>query len=305
MNKSQQKRFDSLYQQHLNALIRQGKASNTVSSYARAVRRITKFHDQCPDRLTEDHLKSYFDSLIKSHSWSTVKVDRNGLQFFYKHVLKKDWKWVEIIKPPRKRTLPDILSRKEVAHVINHTNELRYQTFILTTYSMGLRLGETLNLQVKDIDSARMLVHVRQGKGRKDRLVILPQRTLIALRSWWATHRNRRWLFPSGKSPSERSVASKTMDRGGLQRSFKTIIADCGIHKAITVHSLRHCYGAHLLESGVHLRTIQMLMGHESPKTTSLYTQVSKEAAQDSDLMINQMVNQMRLQWAQEVDHDH
>ena len=114
MNKAQQNKFDSLYQQHVNALRRQGKAATTVDVYARAVRRITAFFDRCPDRLTLDDFKTYFDALVKSHSWSTVKVDRNGLQFFYKHILDKQWNWVDIVKPPQKTVLPDILSVKEV-----------------------------------------------------------------------------------------------------------------------------------------------------------------------------------------------
>ena len=97
MNKAQQKRFDSLYQQHVNALRRQGKAENTIDGYSRALRRITEFFDLCPDKLTQDHLHIYFDSLIKTHSWSTVKVDRNGLQFFFKYILKKTWVWVDIV----------------------------------------------------------------------------------------------------------------------------------------------------------------------------------------------------------------
>jgi len=190
MNKAQQARFNSLYEQHVNALHRQGKADSTIDVYARAVRRITHFFDQCPDGLTLDQLKDYFTALVKSHSWSTVKVDRNGLQFFYRHVLNQQWVWVDIIKPPQTRVLPDILTVNEVERMINGTRELRYQTFILTTYSLGLRLGETLNLRVGDIDSERMKVHIRQGKGRKDRFVTLSEVSLQALRDYWATHRN-------------------------------------------------------------------------------------------------------------------
>ena len=164
MNKAQKIKFDSLYQQHVNALKRQGKADATIDGYSRALRRITEYFDLCPDRFNQEHLKDYFSSLVKTHSWSTVKLDRSGLQFFYKYVLNKKWCWVDIVKPPTKKVLPDILTVKEVERVINGTRELRYQTCILTAYSMGLRLGETLNLKVGDIDSARMKVSIRQGK---------------------------------------------------------------------------------------------------------------------------------------------
>jgi integrase/recombinase XerD len=301
MNKAQQARFDSLYEQHVNALHRQGKAERTIDSYARAIRRITEFFGLCPDQLTQDHLKDYFSALVKSHSWSTVKVDRNGLQFFYKYVIERPWIWVDIVKPPQKRVLPDILSVKEVERVINGTRELRYQTFILTAYSLGLRLGETLNLRVGDIDSDRMKIHVRMGKGKKDRFVTLPDASLKALRAYWVTHRNPQLLFPNGKTAEIRHNATAPMDRGGLQKSFKVIVKSCGIHKQVTPHSLRHCYGAHLVETGLNLRAIQQEMGHECPKTTALYTQLTEVAHQNTSQLINRLMNRLKLKLDGEV----
>ncbi|MFT5174413.1 MAG: integrase/recombinase XerD [Gammaproteobacteria bacterium] len=181
MNSTQQKKFDHLYQLHLQALRRQGHAHSTIDVYSRAMRRIATFHDCCPDRLNETRLKQFFDELVVTHSWSTVKTDRNGLQFFYKHVLNKQWTWINIVKPPQCKTLPDILSVKEVERVINAARELRYQIFAWVAYSMGLRLSEALALQIGDIDSARMKVHVHLGKGGKDRFVTLPEITLRAL----------------------------------------------------------------------------------------------------------------------------
>jgi site-specific recombinase XerD len=295
LNKVQQKKFDSLYQQHLNALLRQGKAKATIDAYSRALRRIASFFDLCPDELTPAQLKDYFTSLITTHSWSTVKLDRNGLQFFYKHVLGKHWQWVDIVKPPQVKVLPDILTLKEIECVINATRELRYQTFILVAFSMGLRLGETLNLKTGDIDAPRMKVHIRLGKGKKDRFVTLPERALLALRQYWSSHRHPRFLFPAGKNSIERHNATKTMARSGLQRSFKVILADCGIHKTASPHTLRHCYGAHLVECGLHLRAIQHEMGHECPKTTALYTQLTHVAVRDSGKLINRMVNRLNI----------
>jgi len=301
MNKAQQKKFDSLYQEHISALNRQGKAPNTIDAYSRAVRRISEFFDHCPDRLSQGHLKDYFTALVKSHSWSTVKIDRNGLQFFYKHVLNTQWVWVDIVKPPKTRVLPDILSVKEVEHVINGTHELRYQTFILVAYSMGLRLGEALNLKIGDIDGDRMKVHVRLGKGKKDRLVTLPEVTLLAMRRYWATHRNPKLIFPGGKTVAAKCSAKAVMDRGGLQRSIKVIVKSCKIHKSITSHSLRHCYGAHLVEAGLNLRAIQQEMGHECPKTTALYTQLTDVTHANTDEIINKLIRRLRIKLDGEV----
>lgn len=301
MNNAQQTHFNSLYSRHVSALHRQGKAKTTIDVYSRAVRRITEFFDRCPDQLTEDQLKDYFTALVKSHSWSTVKTDRNGLQFFYTHVLNKRWTWIDIVKPPRTKTLPDILTVAEVECLINGARERRYQTFILTTYSMGLRLGETLNLQVGDIDSERMKVHIRCGKGRKDRFVTLPKASLLVLRAYWVTHRHPTLLFPAGKQSVTRHSSSKVMDRGGLQKAIKAIAKDCRIHKPITIHSLRHSYGAHLVETGVNLRAIQQEMGHECPKTTALYTQLTDVTQQNTGKLINRLLDRLSLTFIDEV----
>ena len=212
----------------------------------------------------------------------TVKIDRNGLQFFFKYVLKKTWCWVDIVKPPQKKVLPDILTLKEIERTINGTRELRYQTFILVAFSMGLRIHETLNLHVGDIDAERMKVHIRQGKGKKDRFVTMPAQTLAAMRLYWKNHRHPSMIFPAGKTSEQRHHADKIMDLGGLQKAFKAILVDCKISKPATPHTLRHCYGAHLVEAGVNLRSIQHEMGHECPKTTALYTQLTDVTQKDT-----------------------
>ncbi len=295
MTPYQQKKFDALFDQHINALRRQGKADSTIDMYGRSIRRIAEYFDICPDKLTQNQLKEFFATLVQTHSWSTVKVDRNGLQFFYKYVLGKRWDWVEIIKPPKKRTLPDIFTLSEVELLINRARELRYQTFILVAFSMGLRLGEVINLQIGDIDGARQRVHIRQGKGKKDRYVMLPEMAYQAMRRYWATHRHARFLFPAGRKPECQAVADNVMNRGGLQKSFKAIVEDCKINKTVSIHTLRHTYGACLVEAGLHLRAIQHEMGHECPKTTALYTQLTDATHQNTGEIINSMVDQLKL----------
>jgi integrase/recombinase XerD len=232
MNPSEQSRFDELYQRHLRLLKLQGKSAKTIDVYARAVRRLTGHFDCCPDQLTPEQLEVYFGELVESHSWSTVKVDRNGLQFFWKHVLKLDWQWVNIIKPPKIHTLPDILTLTEIEQLIGATRKLRYRVFLLATYSMGLRLGETLALQVGDIDAERKLVHIRRGKGHKDRLVPLPDLTYQALRTLWSKHQHPFLLFPKATGSIETiRQASTHMDRGGAQVAMKTVVKECGIKK--------------------------------------------------------------------------
>ena len=270
MNSSQLQRYNYLYEQHLINLRLQGKRPATIDAYARAVRRITDYFEQSPDTLTTANLKQYFNSLIQTHSWSTVKSDRNGLQFFYRYTLNKQWEWLAIVKPPQVKSIPDILTAKQVSQVINRTHKRRYQVFFMTLYSMGLRLSEGLNLTIHDIDGLQMQVHIRDGKGRKDRLVPLPSRTLIALRSYWKTHRHPRLIFPGAQSKT-----NTPMDKGSVQKALKCVLQDCRINKRISPHSLRHCFATHLLEQGLDLRSLQQLLGHASLNTTARYTQLN------------------------------
>ncbi|MDE2150486.1 MAG: site-specific integrase [Gammaproteobacteria bacterium] len=259
MDASEQARFDALYARHLRALKLQGKAAATVDSYARAVRRVAAHFERCPDGLQAEDFKAYFASLIDRRSWSLVKIERCGLQFFYQHVLGRDWPWVDMLKPPVVRSLPDVLTLDEIARIILSTRERRYQTFWWVTYSLGLRLGEALHLRVGDIDRARGQVHVRAGKGRKDRFVGLPGLTLACLRRHWRDHRHPQWLFAGHPAPGG-AAATGVMDRGSTQKAFARVVADCGIRKKASIHSLRHAYATHLIEVG--LRGVQELLGH-------------------------------------------
>jgi integrase len=232
MNKKETARFNDLYERHLTLLKLQGKSEKTIQAYSRAVRRISEHFDCCPDQLTTDQLEKYFSDLVESHSWSTVKIDRNGLQFFWKHVLQTKWDWIKIIKPPKVYTIPDILTTNEVEAIIGATKKLRYRVFLLTTYSMGLRLQEALSLQTSDIDAERKKVHIRRGKGHKDRFVPLPDLTLNALRELWSRHKNPDWLFPNAVgSPDKIQQATNHMDTGGTQHAMKVVVKECGIKK--------------------------------------------------------------------------
>ncbi len=232
MKPAEVKRFETLYQRHLRLLKLQGKAAKTIDAYSRAVRRVSGHFDCCPDQLTQEQLENYFADLVESHSWSTVKLDRLGLQFFWKFVLKVDWQWVNIVKPPKIKSIPDIFTPVEIERLIDTTKKLRYRVFILTTYSMGLRLQETLSLQVGDIDAGRNLVHIRRGKGHKDRLIPLPTRTLQALRLWWKEHRHPKLIFPNARgSFATIQQATTHMNTGGTQSAMKAVVAACGIKK--------------------------------------------------------------------------
>ena len=264
--------------------------------YSRTLRQLAEFFDCCPDHLSADQLKIFFLDVSKRLSWSHVKIDRNAIQHFYRHVLKRPWTWIDIVKPPKVQSLPDVLTSTEVANLISCTRRFDYQVFFLTSYSMGLRLGEVLALGVEDIDSTLMRVHVRGGKGNKDRFVSMPQATLLALRALWQTHHHPCLIFPGGKSPGNHQ-SRHTLDRGGLQKAIKLAAKNAGISKRVHIHCLRHSFATHLLEAGVNLRSIQTLLGHSSPVTTAKYTRMTEEVQQNSALMLNALVERLRITW--------
>ena len=297
MNIDEQIRFKPLYERYLNELTLQGKSPKTIEIYSRSLRKVGDYFDCCPDQLTAEQLKTYFLQLVATRSWSAVKIARNAIQFFYKHVLNRPWVWVDIVKPPRVQPLQDVLSVDEVERIINQTHKLSYQVYYLTTYSLGLRLSETLNLTIADIDGHLMRVHIRRAKGNKDRFIPLPLLTYKALRFYWTSHRHPTLLFPA---PYQRNGKDMLMDKGGVQKAIKIVAKECGISKNVHVHTLRHSFATHLLESGVNLRSIQTLLGHASPITTAIYTKMTAEAQQNSALMVNALVDQFQINWLEQ-----
>jgi len=292
MNPNEQERFDSLYAGLLAALKAQGCSPKTIDSYSRSVRKLTKYFDCSPDRLSREELTLYFADLVDRYSWSTIKVDRNGIMFFWKHVLHRRWDWIKIVKPPQVKNLPEVLSVDETRLVLGAVEKLRYRACLFTIYSMGLRLGEGLTLATADIDRSRMQVHIRGGKGRKDRMIPLPQATLQLLERYWHTHRNRTLLFPNLLGGARRILTTdRPMDRGGVQGALRAALRDCGICRPITVHSLRHSYATHLLEAGVNLRFIQLYLGHSSPATTAIYTHLTEPAICDAVGTLNDIMS--------------
>jgi site-specific recombinase XerD len=224
--------FDRQYQTHLKHLKLKGLQPKTIDAYARAIRRIGDYFDQRIDELTADQLADYFTDLIASHSWTTVKLDLYGLKFYTTHVLKKPWSAPGLIKPPKTQRLPDIVTVEEARRLFAATRVVSYRVFFFTLYSLGLRLGEGLRLQVGDIDAARGRVHIRDAKGNKDRFVPLPQATHQLLRSFWQVHRNPVLLFPN-RHGGLRGAASATtpLDRGGVQTTLHKVIESCGLKK--------------------------------------------------------------------------
>lgn len=289
------KKFDQLHSQFRRELKLQGKSPKTIDSYSRSLRRLITYFDRYPDELNQEELKLYFSDLVESHSWSTVKVDRWGLRQFWELILKKEWNWPGIVRPPKVRTLPDVLTVEEVDLLMAAFEKLRYRACLFTIYSLGLRLSEGINLKVQDIDSARNLVHVRNAKYNKDRLVPLPEQTLFLLRKYWATHRNPDLLFPAAHlSDGMKKRTHRPMDRKGVQIAMKIALRDCNIHKKASVHTLRHSYATHLMEAGVNLRLIQEYLGHANITTTTIYARLSKPSLVNSEQLVRKLMKRFK-----------
>lgn len=226
--------FKQNYQTHLKHLRLKGLQPKTIEAYSRAIRRIGNYFDYQINALSEQQLIDYFSDLLSTHSWSTVKLDLYGLKFFYTHVLHVPWVNIDLIKPPRTKRLPDIVTIDEVAALFMATHKLSYRIFYFTVYSLGLRLGEGLRLEVGDIDAERQRVHIRDAKGNKDRFVPLPDATRDLLRRFWQVHRNPVLLFPNRKGGLKGSrLATTPLDRGGVQTTMRKVVEACGIKKRL------------------------------------------------------------------------
>ena len=290
--------FNKQYQKHLKCLKLGGLQPKTIDAYARAIRRIGNYFDGQVGNLSSEQLLDYFTELLDTHSWSAVKLDLYGLKFFYSGVLNKPWKDIPLIKPPKTTRIPDILSIAQVGQLFAATKILSYKVFFFTCYSMGLRLGEGLRLSVGDIDADNMRVHIRDAKGNKDRLVVLPDKTLQVLRKFWAVHKHPRFLFPSRKRGLKNAhLVDLPLDRGGIQTTMQTVVRQLGIKKKISCHSLRHSYATHMLEAGVDLLELQQILGHVSILTTARYTHLTSTTADKARLAINTLVNSLDIKW--------
>ena len=288
--------MSELRQRMIECLQLRGLSERTQESYVRAVRQLSEHYHKSPDLISEEELRQYFLFLknVKHYSRNTMTIAICGIRCFYKETLNREWGIFGIVRPAPEKKLPVILSLAEVRKVLSAIRLPRYRVCLTTIYSCGLRLQEGTNLRVADIDSGRMMLHIRHGKGAKDRYVPLPTRTLELLRDYWKTHRHQVLLFPAeGRHHLKLSLATEPMSKSSVQDAFHAALKASGNHKRATVHTLRHSWATHLLEAGVNLRLIQEWLGHSSPATTSVYTHLTAKAEQLGAAAINQLMSDL------------
>ncbi|MBM7624276.1 site-specific tyrosine recombinase/integron integrase [Sporohalobacter salinus] len=255
----------------------QNYSSKTCDVYLGHIRRYVEYHAKKPKELKENDVREYLLLLLEKQERSSGYTNQalSAIKFLYNEVLEKERVTVNIPRPKKGRKLPNVLSEEEVAEILSVLKNYKHRAILNLVYSAGLRVSEVVSLKVEDIDSERMLIRVKQGKGKKDRYTLLSEVALKELRRYSKKYRiEEGWLFPGGKEGTyltERSV----------QRVFKKACRKAGIKKEVGIHSLRHSFATHLLEKGTDLRYIQKLLGHKNLKTTERYTHVSKKNIED------------------------
>jgi site-specific recombinase XerD len=261
----------------LEELERRNYAPRTIESYLHAVRHFSRHFNRSPDHLGLEHIREYQAALFKKYKFAPNTVNQRlaALRFFYVKTLKKTWNTAETPYPKKVFNLPMILSQEEVARLIDSALTPFHRLLLMVLYATGMRRAELTQLKVSDVDSKRMVIHIRGGKGRKDRDVMLSPVLLAALREYWRglKHKPADWLFPGTHvHAANYPISVKTVyhacqhaaRRAGLQ------------HKKVHPHTLRHCFATHLLEGGADLRTIQMLLGHSDLEETTIYLHLSQ-----------------------------
>jgi len=267
-----------------------GLSSRTQEMYVLAVRQLPKHYRKSPDQISEEELRQYFLYLskVKKVSPSTFQIALSAIKFFFEYTLQRHWSTLELVRSAREKKLPVVLSVDELRSILARVHRAHYRVCLSTIYACGLRLQEGIHLQVSDIDSQRMLIHMHRGKGNKDHYVPLPVSLLDLLRRHWSSHHHPVWLFPDSRWEGNSPAAPiGPINHRGVQRVFGLALRESTIRKPATVHTLRHSYATHLLEAGVSLRLIQAYLGHASPDTTILYTHLTPQVEAPAIAAIN------------------
>jgi site-specific recombinase XerD len=261
-----------------------GYSLNTRKSYLGYVKDFVRYFMLPPDQLTPEHIHQYQLHLTKERkvAWGTFNQAVCALRFFYAVTMEKDWDIRHIPYQKTGRRLPEILSRDEVKRLFDVTANVKHRALLMTMYSGGLRPEEVTNLRATDIDSQRMMIRIEQGKGRKDRYVMLSKEVLAILRDYWKKCKPEGWLFPG-------QIPGQPLDRSSVQRIFKQAKQKAKITKPCTTYSMRHSFATHLLEDGTNIRVIQRLLGHKSLRTTEVYTHVAETYVSDTPSPIDRL----------------
>lgn len=268
-----------------------GYSKRTQDTYLYAVRKLTNHFQKSPDQITNEELREYLLWHKDKYAPNTTTIALCGIKFFYQKVLNKPMPVFGLVRQPKGRKLPVVLTRDEVRAILSNIKVLRHRACLTLIYSCGLRISEAVSLKTSQIDSKRV-IHVQAGKGARDRYVPLPQPTLELLRCHWKTHRHPTWVFPApGRSGVREPEASRPLPLSSVQTVFKKSLKEVGVQKDAHVHTLRHSYATHLLEEGIDIRIISEYLGHKSLESTLVYTHLTPLITQGVARRIQQVMS--------------
>lgn len=259
-------------------------SEKTIRIYVRQIELFLNHFTQNPRSISEKKIQEYiFRTVYKNqYSGSLQNIMVSALKFFYNKVLKQPLQEETTIRPLKTRYIPQVLSKSEVKSILNNIRNIKHKAIIGLIYACGLRRSEALNLKISDIDSKRMIILIRNAKGNKDRNVPLSPKLLILLRAYYKIYRPKTWLFEG--------TDNKQYSAGSIKKILQRSVIKSGIKKRITIHTLRHSFATHLLESGINLRYIQLVLGHKSIKTTERYLHISDLIIKETPSPIDDLI---------------
>ena len=266
--------MSTLRKQMIQQMQLENYSPKTIQNYISAISLLASFYHTPADQLTivqiRDYILIHINEKKRSIAWMNIRI--SAVKFLFCEVLKREWNKIDLPRPRRVYKKPVVLSKKEVRQIIISTSNIKHKAILMLAYSGGLRISEICHLKIKDIDSGRMLIHVKMAKGNKDRYTILSPVALALLRDYYRKYRPKEWLFESNHIGP--------LSRRTMEEVFKQAVIKSNISKHVSFHSLRHSFATHLVEQGVALPIIQQMMGHQSLRTTSGYLHVQEYSVQ-------------------------
>lgn len=285
------------YQRTIDHLVLTGKSDRTADTYAREVRILGKYIKKPLEQVDEEDLRKFI--LYRRNDCklggSSMRILYCGLKTLYRDVMGNKWPLLEVLKSQRETKLPVVISREDIEKILACAPAPQHMTYLRVVYSCGLRLSEARNLTIHDIDGKRGLLHVRGGKGNKDRMVPLPVKTYRYLQRYWSLHRNPLLIFPAlGRSGKGGPTATEPMSVSAVQGGLRRTLIEAGLNRrGIRMHTLRHSYATHLLEAGLSIKVVQENLGHATLQHTIVYLHLSNWGKENAQSTINAMMKEV------------
>ncbi len=284
-----------LYERFIADLELKGYAKRSIDSYVKSVRQLQRFCNKPLRQIKQADLRAYWLACKTEYGWSsaTLRISYSGIKQFFSNTLVRKWKIFSQIRWQRESSLPTVLSTRDVRRIICNLPTLQSKVFYVTVYALGLRLKEATHLRPADLDGERKVVHIRNGKGAKDRVLPLPDIALRGLRAYYKTHCNPDWVFPAlGQNGGKcAATAKKPVSDNGVQGALRRTVKKLGVKKRVHPHVFRHSFATHLIEANVPILHVQKLMGHTDIKSTMVYLHVTTRAEAHSHDIVCNIIN--------------